>query len=92
MHINRSQCVYCIDAQHVYGAWLTAALHRVNDDEAIIRSHQRLRERDASGPNLQQLDAVRLVLVYLQPAYDLDAEPIVPSQHVAESGDQRSRG
>src|SRR5262249_60859788 len=65
-------------------ACLSAARHRVDDHETLVAIEQLLNEPDAGGANLHDVDG-RPEVFLLQAPDDLDTEPVVATQDVAET-------
>src|SRR6185295_20023829 len=80
-----------LDLDDVHGARRAAAAHGVDDDEPVARGQELLGEADPGGADLHQLDMGK-GLALAQSPDDLDAEAVVPAEHVAEPGDERPHG
>ena len=57
----------------------------------VVGRDQLLREPDAAGANVEQLDGLAGHPSFPESSQDLDAESVVAAKDVAEAGDERAR-
>jgi tetratricopeptide (TPR) repeat protein len=77
------------DHQHRAGG--PTGHHRIDDDQRIRVVEERLDEMDATGADVEHIDAVGDPVVD-QPVDDVHADTVVPSQQAPEPGDHDAHG
>src|SRR4030095_7418543 len=88
MQIDLDRRLNGFDLGDVDAARAFAALHGVDDDEAITGRQELLRETDAGGADFHEVDVRPGDISFAQPANDLHAEAVVAAKNITESGDQ----